>query len=206
MGKEKKEKRKSEGGEEVEEKDGKEAWAEKTKWLEHVHENIAADNSECMEYSWSAFHAKRLQDNPETRFLSIALDQAHEQNNKLVKGDGGAIGLTENMAQLQRWMVSGPEVARVINEFESAQEQIKKDQSKGPDIRHHEQVRSQQNTFAKHVNAHILALCRNSLYQNLHLKFTTLCSSCAIQYIIIFLSNIRHLITILLFEIGKISL
>lgn len=70
-----------------------------------------------------------------------------------MKGDGGAIGLTENMAQLQRWMVSGPEVARVINEFESAQEQIKKDQSKGPDIRHYEQVRSQQNTFAKHVNA-----------------------------------------------------
>lgn len=31
--------------------------------------------------------------------------------------------------------------------------QIKKDQSKGPDIRHYEQVRSQQNTFAKHVNA-----------------------------------------------------
>uniref|UniRef100_K1Q7J6 Uncharacterized protein n=1 Tax=Magallana gigas TaxID=29159 RepID=K1Q7J6_MAGGI len=57
------------------------------------------------------------------------------------------------MTQLQRWMVSGPEVARVINEFESAQEQIKKDQSKGPDIRHYEEVRSQQNTFAKHVNA-----------------------------------------------------
>ncbi|VDI69861.1 Hypothetical predicted protein [Mytilus galloprovincialis] len=56
------------------------------------------------------------------RFSSIAIDQAHEQNNKLVKGDGGAIGLTENMTQLQRWMVSGPEIARVINEFESAQE------------------------------------------------------------------------------------
>lgn len=48
---------------------------------------------------------------------------------------------------------TGPKVARVINEFESAQEQIKKDQSKGLDIRHYEQVRSQQNTFAKHVNA-----------------------------------------------------
>lgn len=48
------------------------------------------------------------------RCSSIALDRAHEQNNKLVKGDGRAIGLTENMAQLQRWVVLGPEVARLI--------------------------------------------------------------------------------------------
>ncbi|VDI61335.1 Hypothetical predicted protein [Mytilus galloprovincialis] len=87
------------------------------------------------------------------RFSAIAIDQAHEQNNKLVKGDGGAIGLTENMTQLQRWMVSGPEIARVINEFESAQERIKKDQSKGPDLRHHEQVKSRQDTFSRQVKA-----------------------------------------------------
>ena len=60
----------------------------------------------------------------------IAIDHAHEQNNKLVKGDGGAIGLTENTKQLQRWMISGPEMARSINEFESAQEEIRRDQSK----------------------------------------------------------------------------
>ena len=29
-------------------------------------------------------------------FSSIPIDHAHEQNNKCVKGDGGAIGLTEN--------------------------------------------------------------------------------------------------------------
>ncbi|VDI46156.1 Hypothetical predicted protein, partial [Mytilus galloprovincialis] len=57
------------------------------------------------------------------------------------------------MTQLQRWMVSGPEIARVINEFESAQERIKKDQSKGPDLRHHEQVKSRQDTFARQVKA-----------------------------------------------------
>jgi hypothetical protein len=28
------------------------------------------------------------------------IDQAHEQNNKLVKGDGDVIGLTENSKQL----------------------------------------------------------------------------------------------------------
>ena len=40
------------------------------------------------------------------RFSAISIDQAHEQNNALVKGDGGAVGLTENPAALHRWMVS----------------------------------------------------------------------------------------------------
>lgn len=42
MGKEKKEKRKSEGGEEVEEKDGKEAWTEKTKYLSPISKPLAS--------------------------------------------------------------------------------------------------------------------------------------------------------------------
>ena len=29
-------------------------------------------------------------------FSSIAIDQAHEQNNKVVKGDGGAAGFLQN--------------------------------------------------------------------------------------------------------------
>jgi len=33
-------------------------------------------------------------------FSAIAIDQAHEQNNASVKGDGGAVGLTENLAAL----------------------------------------------------------------------------------------------------------
>ncbi len=51
-------------------------------------------------------------------FSSIPLDQAHEQNNACVKGDGGAVGLTEDPSALRR-MVDGPEVARVIGEFEN---------------------------------------------------------------------------------------
>ena len=33
-------------------------------------------------------------------FSAFAIDQAHEQNNASVKGDGGAVGLTENPAAL----------------------------------------------------------------------------------------------------------
>lgn len=51
-------------------------------------------------------------------FSSMAIDQAHEQNNAMVKDDGGAVGLTENPGALRRWMVSGPEISRMINEFE----------------------------------------------------------------------------------------
>ena len=51
-------------------------------------------------------------------FSSIAIDQAYEQNNKVVKGDGGAVGFLQNPKALLRWMVAGPELARVIGEFE----------------------------------------------------------------------------------------
>ena len=53
-------------------------------------------------------------------FSAIAIDHAHEQNNAVVKGDGGAIGLTQNLRALLRWMVAGPEIARTIDGFETA--------------------------------------------------------------------------------------
>ena len=51
-------------------------------------------------------------------FSAIAEDQSHKQNNAKVKGNGGAVGLTENEQALRRWMVAGPEVCRVIEEFQ----------------------------------------------------------------------------------------
>src|SRR3989442_1793403 len=52
-------------------------------------------------------------------FSNIPLDQAHEQNTALIKGDGGAVGLTDNPGALRRWVVAEPEIARVIEEFNS---------------------------------------------------------------------------------------
>ena len=51
-------------------------------------------------------------------FSCIPIDQAREQSNGIVKGSGGAVGLTENPIVFQRWMVSGPEFARLLREFE----------------------------------------------------------------------------------------
>jgi hypothetical protein len=81
-------------------------------------------------------------------FSAIAIDQVHEQNNASVKGDGGAVGLTENPAALRHWMVSGPEMARLIGEFEGS---TKKRQDK--DWRHHEQKKHAQMAFARDVKA-----------------------------------------------------
>lgn len=53
----------------------------------------------------------------ESKFSNIAIDQAHEKNNAIVKGDGRAIGLTEDPAALRRWMVAEPEISRLIDEF-----------------------------------------------------------------------------------------
>ena len=48
----------------------------------------------------------------------MALDQNHKQQNQIIKAEGGAVGLMENPAALTRWMIAGPEVARVVTEFE----------------------------------------------------------------------------------------
>ncbi|KAJ8394095.1 hypothetical protein AAFF_G00049000 [Aldrovandia affinis] len=82
-------------------------------------------------------------------FSAIALDQAHEQNNALVKGDGGAVGLTENPAALRRWMVSGPEMARLISEFQATTEK----RMKKTELKHHEQTKHTQVAFARDVRA-----------------------------------------------------
>ena len=50
-------------------------------------------------------------------FSGIVIDQAHRQNDALIKGDGGAVGLTDNPSTLQHWMTAGSEVARVVQEF-----------------------------------------------------------------------------------------
>ena len=68
-------------------------------------------------------------------FSSIALDHANEQINSLIKGDGGAVGLTENPGALRRWMIAGPEIARMIQEFENS---LSSTRAKNTSL-HHEQ-------------------------------------------------------------------
>ena len=81
------------------------------------------------------------------KFSALAHDQIHEQQNTIVKGDGGTIGITENEGALCRWMVAGPEIARILNEFEDQFQRRKQ-----IDARHHEQLPSIQKSFASDLN------------------------------------------------------
>lgn len=73
----------------------------------------------------------------------MALDQAHKQENAIVKGEGGAVGLTGNPSALKRWMIAGPEIARMVKEFETSATPSEATEN----LKHHEQVHSQQLSF-----------------------------------------------------------
>ena len=77
-------------------------------------------------------------------FSSIALDHAHEQVNALVKGQGGAVGLTESPSALRRWMAASPELSRMVEEFEG-------NFTVSEERDHHEQKPGVQSTFLEDV-------------------------------------------------------
>ena len=78
-------------------------------------------------------------------FSAMAIDQAHEQNNSIIKGDGGAIGLTEDPAALRRWMVA--EVSRLLAAYEAMSGTI----YTRIDSRHHEATVGAQTAFFENV-------------------------------------------------------
>ena len=77
----------------------------------------------------------------------MAIDQAHEQNNAEIKGDGGAIGLTEDPAALRRWMVAGQEVSRLLAACEAMSSSI----DTRIDRRHHEATVGAQTALFENV-------------------------------------------------------
>ena len=79
------------------------------------------------------------------KFSSFALDQAHEHNNALVKGDGGAIGITEHPSALLRWMTAGPEICQLTKEYEDTNTKAKSSS------KHHEDMPSNQKQLFKDV-------------------------------------------------------
>jgi len=82
------------------------------------------------------------------RFSSLPIDQAHEQANKRVKGVGGIIGLTENPEMLERWIVTGPEISRVVEDFTGVKDNDDDDEQ----LPHHEEgYNASQHRFQRHV-------------------------------------------------------
>ena len=50
------------------------------------------------------------------KFSRMGIDQAHKQNNKIVKVDGGAIGILDDEAALLKWAVAGPIISKMIED------------------------------------------------------------------------------------------
>ena len=120
-----------------------------SRWLP-VHIRDMLSLSEKHPEIFEEFHAgKFVVHKTSNKFSAMAIDQCHEQNNATVKESGGAIGLTSNPSALRRWMVAGPEVARVVTEFEHFATGRQDDQAH----LHHDQRPGVQTAFAKDVSA-----------------------------------------------------
>ena len=102
------------------------------------------------------FSAGRFTVNKTNRpFSAIAVDHAHEQMNAAVKGDGGVIGLTENEAALRRWLIAGPEIARILQQWETGNCELGTAVDTVDMPVHHEMKASVQSSFLKEVKGFI---------------------------------------------------
>ena len=86
-------------------------------------------------------------------FSAIAIDQGHEQNNKIVKGDGGLIGITDQNINIQRWLIAAPEIAKFIQNYEEQHGMCKSQKSI-----HQENNVSFQTKFEKDVDSMVAVL------------------------------------------------
>ena len=44
----------------------------------------------------------------------MAIDQGHEENNAIMKDDGGIVGITQHTAALLHWSLTGPEIVKPL--------------------------------------------------------------------------------------------
>ena len=117
-----------------------------SRWLSvHVRDLCSLPESVFEDFSEGNFVISKT----ERRFSSIPVDQAHEQENKIVKSTGGFKGLTENPSALKRWMVTGPELARILKEFDD-QYHISGDDDDDVHL-HHQEGHSAQISFQNQV-------------------------------------------------------
>ena len=64
--------------------------------------------------------------NGNRKFSNIGVDQGQEQNKKLIKIEGGSIGIFDNPKTLLRWAVAGPIVAQICTDTEEEEVKEKK--------------------------------------------------------------------------------
>ena len=93
----------------------------------------------------------------------MALDQVHEQNNEIIKGQGGASGFLnlEDESALIRWETCGPEVGKILCQFE---EEMKDDNDASfhtTSTKHHKDNEHSHLNFRKDVQTVFSAIPHN---------------------------------------------
>ena len=80
--------------------------------MDHLHNNHPSVHNE---FSRDKFTVQKTNH----KSSRISLEHNHEQLNAKVKGVYGVIGLTEDESALCRWLIAGPKIARLLEEYEA---------------------------------------------------------------------------------------
>ncbi|KAJ8897468.1 hypothetical protein PR048_002814 [Dryococelus australis] len=136
-------------------------YLEELKWLYKSLSEDSGSNISCA-FKQGLFVVQKS----ENVFSGIGLEQAHEQNNDVIKDDGGAVSLLTDPEALRRWMLGGPEITQLIAEFEESNTRIKETL-----YMHREQTPGFQNMFAQ--KEHIKSDCAKLGAKRVHIVWGT---------------------------------
>lgn len=95
-------------------------------------------------------------------------EKASHAFSKIAMDHGGAVGLTESPAALQRWVLCEPAIARLINNFQTSVDYAQNT----PDVRHQAKWTWVEKVFLQDVNSLIM---NNSLILIHSLKLLVIC-------------------------------
>ena len=76
-------------------------------------------------------------------FSNMGIDQAHEQNNKILKNDGGVIGILDNQSALLKWAIAGQIISHIL----------KPESSENLCTMHHEDTLKYESDFRQDIDA-----------------------------------------------------
>ena len=126
-----------------------------SRWLSvHINDILSFDSN-----SLSLCKANWTLRKTNKRFSNLPLDQIHEQQNAIIKGKGGVVGLTQNPSALKRWMISGPELAQIIDDNEFVTFPSTCDYDDDDTIHyHHSETLAEQSLMQRKTNALIRAI------------------------------------------------
>ena len=103
----------------------------------------------------------------ENQFSQIVLDQVHGQNNRTTKSCGGVTDLVNNVEEsaLIRWETCGPEVTRIINEFEKSMKLEAPEEDDSNLHLHHEDSATYEKKFSSDVKNLCKSMTKNPFSQ-----------------------------------------